>query len=186
VAGSTNTVLFIVLESFYIRVPFIDLWRLKDVTGLTTFLCTWFHGFIFWSLISYLPIYYQSVKDLTPISSALALLPNTASIIPAFVLVGLLISGTAKYKLIIFLSWSLTCIGAGLLALLDTGTTTAIWLIVNMLAGIGQGMFFAALVFSSQATAAALKQDFAFGSSMLHFFRSWGGVRFPLCFASFI
>lgn len=177
--GGLCTILFLVLESFYIRMPFIEIWRLKDVTGLTTFLCTWLHGFIFWSLLSYLPIYYQSVKELTPVQSALAILPETASIIPAFVLIGLLITRTTKYKWILFTSWALACLGSGLLVLLDTGTETFIWIIVNIVAGIGLGSIFSGLVFASQATATEMKQDFAFGSSMLHFFRSCGGVCYP-------
>lgn len=91
-------------------------------------------------------------------------------------LVGLVIAKTAKYKWILFASWAITCIGTGLLALLDTGTTTTIWIVVNILAGMGIAAIFAGLSFASQATAQNMKQDFAFGSSMLHVFRSCGAV----------
>jgi len=174
--GFFSTLAFLIAETFYVVNPFIELYRLQDLSAFVTFITTFLHGFVFWALLSFLPIYYQSVQKLSVIQSALALLPETATLIPGLLLIGFVIAKTARYKWILFASWAITCIGTGLLALLDTGTTTTIWIVVNILAGSGIAAIFAGLVFASQATATAMKQDFAFGSSMLHVFRSCGAV----------
>jgi len=176
VVGFFSTLAFLIVETFYVVNPFIELYRLQDLSAFVTFITTFLHGFVFWALLTYLPIYYQSVQKLSVIQSSLALLPETATLIPGLVLIGLIITKTARYKWILFTSWAITCIGTGFFALLDTGTTTIIWIVVNVLVGMGIAAIFAGLMFASQATATALKQDFAFGCSMLHLFRSCGAV----------
>jgi hypothetical protein len=58
--------------------PIIRFTIFNNVTTLVTYLETIIHGIVLWSLLYFLPLYYEAVKGYTPIISGVAILPETS------------------------------------------------------------------------------------------------------------
>ncbi len=58
--------------------PIIRFSIFSNVTMLVTYLETILHGIVLWSLLYFLPLYYEAVKGYTPIISGVAILPETS------------------------------------------------------------------------------------------------------------
>ncbi|CZR64622.1 related to MFS multidrug transporter [Phialocephala subalpina] len=171
-----GTILFVAYESFIPRFPFLCVVLFKNVTAAVTFLGTFLHGFILWSLLFYLPLYYQAIKGFNPTQSGLAVFPETLIIAPVSLTVGILVSKTGHFKWSIVSGWFFTTLGTGLLILLDVHTTTPTWIGINIIVGLGTGMLFSGMAFSIQAAATAFGQDSALAIAMFSFFRSLGAT----------
>jgi hypothetical protein len=133
-------------------------------------------------------LYYQAVKFYTPVMSAVAALPETLTIVPAGIIVGALASITGHYRWALWIGWSLTTIGAGLLCLLEPDTPVRHWIPLNIPVGIGTGMLFPSMALAIQAacTPALNAQATAFYSFLRTFGQSIGvavaGVVFQNAF----
>jgi hypothetical protein len=128
------------------------------------------------------------VKFYSPITSALAVLPETLTVAPAGMAVGIIAGITGRYRWSLWSGWVLTTFGAGILYLLKPETTVAEWIWLNIPIGIGTGMLFPAMALSIQAacTPALNAQAAAFYSFLRTFGQSIGvaisGVIFQNAF----
>lgn len=138
----------------------------------TTYFQTVLHGMILWSTLYYLPLYYEAVKGFSPILSGVALFPETFSVAPASVAVGIAVAATGHYRWALWIGWAVTILGTGLLYLMDSNISTAGWILVNLIVGLGTGVLFPAMAFSIQA--AVDPGDVAFGVAFYSFFRAFG------------
>jgi hypothetical protein len=98
-----------------------------------------------------LTLYYQGVKHYTPINSAVALLPETLTVAPAGVAVGVIAGITGHYRWSIWGGWMLCTFGAGLILLLKPETTIPQWIFLNLPIGLGAGMLYPAMALAIQA-----------------------------------
>lgn len=96
-------------------------------------------------------LYYQGVKFYSPITSAVALLPETLTVAPGGMVVGIVASLTGHYRWSVWIGWILTTLGCGLLLLLKPETSVAAWIWLNVPVGMGTGMLFPAMALSIQA-----------------------------------
>lgn len=96
-------------------------------------------------------LYYQGVKFYSPVISATACLPETLTVAPSGLVVGIIAAKTGHYRWSIWIGWALTTLGAGLLLLLEPETSTVAWIFLNIPIGIGTGMLFPAMALSIQA-----------------------------------
>ncbi|KAI9701069.1 MAG: hypothetical protein M1836_001738 [Candelina mexicana] len=144
----------------------------KSRTALVSYFGTVIHGTILWSMLYYLPLYYEAAKDLSPILSGVALFPQTFTVAPASVIVGVAITITGRYRWAIWSGWILTTLGVGLLILLETNTPTVKWIFLNLVSGMGLGILYPAMSFSIQASAS--NADLPFAAAMFSFFRAFG------------
>jgi MFS family permease len=167
---------FTVYEALVPKTPFLALALFNNLTIAVTFLGTFIHGYILWSLLLYLPLYYEAVKDLALTQSGLAVFPESLTVAPTSLIVGILVAKTGKFKWSIVGGWILTTLGTGLLLLLDANTRTLEWVGINLVVGLGTGMLFSGMAFSIQSAAMEIKQDPAFAISVFTFFRSLGAV----------
>lgn len=67
-------------------------------TAKVGYLGTFLHGILTWSMLYYLPVYYEVAKGFGPTEAGVALFPLTFTTAPAAVVVGLVISKTDKYR----------------------------------------------------------------------------------------
>lgn len=81
----------------------------------------------------------------------MAVLPETLTVAPAAMAVGLAASRTGRYRWSLWAGWLLTTLGAGLLLPLGPRTPAAAWIWLNLPVGVGTGMLFPALALSVQA-----------------------------------
>ncbi|KAK6949642.1 hypothetical protein Daesc_009725 [Daldinia eschscholtzii] len=97
-------------------------------------------------------LFYQAVKLYSPVTSAIALLPETVGLAVASVAVGALTGMTKRYRWALWGGWISTTTGSGLLYLLGTGTKVTQWVFLNIPFGIGVGMLFTAEILAIQAS----------------------------------
>lgn len=86
--------------------------------------------------IFFLILYYQGVKFYTPVISAVAGLPESLTVTPAAVVVGVLAGKTGQYRWALWGGWLLATLGAGLLLLLKPETTVVQWIFLNIPLGL--------------------------------------------------
>lgn len=104
--------------------------------------------------------------------TGVALFPETFTVAPASIAVGILVSVTGRFRWALWLGWGLTIAGMGLLTLLDVHTSTVSWVFICLVGGLGTGVLFPSMAFAIQA--AASSEDTAYAVSMFSFFRAFG------------
>ena len=170
--GAAGLMGFVVYEATVPHDPIIRLSIFKRRTALLCYFSTFLHGIILWSVLYYLPLYYQCVLDYSPVISGVAAFPETFTVAPASVVVGVLVSAWGCFRWAIWSGWLLSVPGMGLLYLLTPHTTIPQWLFLNLVPGLGLGMLFSSLGIGTQS--AADPKDVAYVASMYIFSRSFG------------
>ncbi|KAL9036360.1 MAG: hypothetical protein Q9214_006169 [Letrouitia sp. 1 TL-2023] len=170
--GIAGLLTFVLYEEIVATEPLIRMVIFKNRTAAVSYASTVLHGMILWSLLYYLPLYYEAVKSESPILAGVSLFPETFTVAPASMIVGILITITGRYRWAIWSGWFLTTLGMGLLYLLDTDTRTVEWVFLNLIGGLGMGMLFPSMAFAIQAS--QHNRDLAFAVAMFSFFRAFG------------
>ena len=122
----------------------------------------------------YLPLYYEAVKGYSPVISGLAVFPQTLTVAPSALIVGIIISVTGSYRLLLWIGWALTTLGTGLMYLLDVHTSIPAWIFLNLTSGLGLGFLYPAMAIAIQAS--VQNEDIAFAVAAYSFFRSFGSA----------
>lgn len=122
--------------------------------------------------IYYLPLYFQTALNFSPIKAGVALLPLCLASGLSAVIVGNTIARIGLYRWAIFGGWALFIFGTGLLQLLNIGTSTPSWIFLLVVSGLGSGTLYTSL--SSPAQASARDEDMATAAGLVPFFRSLG------------
>ncbi|KAK6082296.1 major facilitator superfamily transporter [Seiridium cupressi] len=151
IVGFAGIVSFVYWEFRFASEPIVDKRIFNTWTAISAYLQTVLHGLVLWAAIYFLVLYYQAVKLYSPVTSALALLPETVGLSISSVVVGVLTSMTQRYRWALWSGWALTTLGAGLLYMLSTETTMTQWIFLNIPFGIGTGMLFTAQILAIQA-----------------------------------
>lgn len=163
---------FIVHQERFAVEPLIRTSVFKNRTAAITYLSAVIHGIILWSILYYLPLYFQAVKGMTPIMSGVAIFPWTFTVAPAAGIAGFTIAKTGNYRTITWVGWFLSTFGNGLLIYLKTETNTVSWIFLNLVGGVGTGMLFASMAIAVQASATT--EDQAYAANMFSFLRAFG------------
>jgi MFS family permease len=123
-------------------------------------------------LLYYVPIYFQVVKNFSPVLTGVAMLPVTCILLPASAVVGALMRKYGVFRPAIWLGWLITIISSGLLSLLDTDIRTSAWVLILMVVGLGHGLVLMAVGYSIQAVTDPA--EVAYATAMYTFLRSFG------------
>lgn len=172
ILGLAGIAAFLCYERFLARNPPIPLSILTTRTAIVTYIGTAVHGFILWAGLYYLPLYFQAVKEYSPINSAIALFPVTFTVAPGAVITGLIITKTGRYRWTIWIGWAASTIGLGLCCLIKPATGKAEYVIFMLVSGFGLGVCFSSIVFAIQASVKPSEVSIAI--SMFSFFRTLG------------
>ncbi|KAF5585410.1 major facilitator (MFS1) transporter [Fusarium pseudoanthophilum] len=140
------------------------------VNGVWSF---FFAGSYFITLY-YLPIYFQSIDNQSPIGSGVRNIPLIALFSVATFASGKAITKTGTAAPYLVVSSIIVTIAAGLFYTLDIGTSTGKWVGYQILAGFGYGVGLQVPVVISQAFAAP--SDMAPVTSIIIFSRTIGGT----------
>ncbi|KAJ5917262.1 hypothetical protein N7466_010816 [Penicillium verhagenii] len=141
-------------------------------TATVSFIGSVLQGLILWCTLYYLPLYYEAVKEFSPILSGIALFPETFTVAPSAMVVGVLITVTGHYRWAIWLGWTVSTIGLGLMWLIKVDTSTYGWILLNLVPGLGLGILFPSLGYAVQASAEP--DNLAIAVAMFSFFRALG------------
>ncbi|CCU74933.1 Putative MFS Transporter [Blumeria hordei DH14] len=152
--------------------PIIRFTIFNNATMVLTYIQTVLHGIVLWSLLYFLPLYYEGVKEYSLILTGVAALPETGFVAPMAVMVGVISAKTGHYRWAIWVGWALTTFGAGLLVLLKPETTVVQWIFLNITISIGTGMLFTAMGLAVQA--AGVPEDAGHAAGFYSFARVIG------------
>ena len=112
------------------------------------------------------------MKDYSPTICGVAVFPETFTVGPAAIIVGVAISVTGNFRWAIWAGWFLSVLGMGLIYELTPSTSTPAWIFLNLVPGAGLGMLYSSLAYATQASAKQV--DVAFAAAMYTFSRSFG------------
>ena len=170
--GVGGLIAFLVYSIFQKGDPLIRRSLFNSPTAIVAYFGTFVHGICVWSILFYMPLYFEVAKNYTPIQSGIGLFPMTFTTAPAAVVVGLIIAKTGRYRPSIWAGWAISTLGLGLLILLKESTSTVSWIFLNLVPGIGLGTLFSAQGFAAQAS--VTNADLPFAGAMYSFFRAFG------------
>jgi hypothetical protein len=120
----------------------------------------------------YIPFYFLSVKQASPIQTGVNLFPVICSLVPASIVVGSIVTRVNCFRWAIWSGWVITTIASGLAILWDINTPTAEWAVILVILGIGHALVLNAQNFATQAI--CRPSDEAAAAAMHVFLRSFG------------
>jgi EmrB/QacA subfamily drug resistance transporter len=131
-------------------------------------------GFALFGALSYLPLFLQVVRGVSPTISGVYLLPMVLGLLITSIGSGQLIARTGRYKVFPIVGTALMAIALGLLSTLDQTTPTPLMYLYFFLLGASLGLIIQVLVIAVQNTASY--QDLGAATSGVTFFRTIGGA----------
>ncbi|KAL4922005.1 major facilitator superfamily domain-containing protein [Aspergillus aurantiobrunneus] len=170
--GVAGLIAFAIYEYRFATDPIIPPKIFQNRTASISFAGAFLQGLVLWCLLYYQPLYYEAVKEYSPIMAGVALFPGTFTVAPSAVVVGILVTMYGHYRWAIWLGWVLSTFGLGLLCYLDVETSIPSWIFINIVSGIGLGLLFPSLGFAIQAS--ATPDTLAIAVGMFSFFRAMG------------
>ncbi len=130
-------------------------------------------GFAMFGAITYLPLFQQVVKGLSPTSSGLHLLPLMAGLLTASIITGQLITRTGRYRVFPIVGTAVAAVGLFLLSTIGQDTSTLVLSVFMLVLGVGLGLTMQVLVLAVQN--AVPYEDLGVATSGATLFRSIGG-----------
>ncbi|KAG0267262.1 hypothetical protein BG011_007673 [Mortierella polycephala] len=167
-----SILIFLFIEAKHAVNPIVPpyLWRNRNV--VTLFAINIFMGMTFWSLIFYLPIYFQIIEHETATAAGLTMIPLEAGIFIASNVAGILVSKFGKYRPYIFTGTGIAVVGICLCLVLANTSSKVIHVVILFVCGIGIGQLFPCLIVAIQASVE--RKDLATVSALHNFFRMTG------------
>jgi EmrB/QacA subfamily drug resistance transporter len=130
-------------------------------------------GFAMFGALTFLPLYMQIVKGVSPTASGLRILPLMVGMLGASVTSGRLVTRWGRYKIFPILGTALMTVGAYLLSLIDASTNAWVLAGYMLVFGVGMGLIMQVLVVAVQN--AVSYEDLGVATSSATFFRMIGG-----------
>lgn len=170
--GGVGLIVFGFYETYFATDPIVPPMIFKNRTAVASFIGSVLQGLVLWCALYYLPLYYEAVKEYSPIISGIALFPETFTVAPSGMVAGILITVTGSYRWAIWIGWAFSTVGLGLMCLIKVDTSMVGWIFLNIVPGIGLGILFPSLGYAVQASAEP--ENLAIAVAMFSFFRALG------------
>jgi EmrB/QacA subfamily drug resistance transporter len=130
-------------------------------------------GFALFGALTYLPLFQQVVRGLSPTSSGLQLLPVMGGLLLSSIISGQIISRTGRYKAWPIAGTAIAALGLWLLSSLESTTGTGVAALHMLVLGLGLGMVMQVLILAVQNAVSYDQLGVATSGATL--FRSIGG-----------
>ncbi|KAJ5424556.1 Major facilitator superfamily domain general substrate transporter [Penicillium cf. griseofulvum] len=164
--GGVGLIIFGFYEYYFASDPIVPPVIFQNRTAIASFIGSVLQGLILWCALYYLPLYYEAVKEYSPIISGVALFPETFTVAPSGMVAGILITVTGRYR------WAFSTVGLGLMCLIKVNTSMLGWIFLNIVPGLGLGILFPSLGYAVQASTDP--ENLAIAVAMFSFFRALG------------
>ncbi|KAJ6025039.1 hypothetical protein N7540_005836 [Penicillium herquei] len=172
--GAASLVGFFFHQKIYAPEPTLPVRLYTHSTSLISYILTFIHGIEMTWLSYFLPVYFQVLLGATPLLSGVYLLAIVIPLMPAGIAGGLVIAKFGRYKPTMIAGYALLSIGAGCLTILDANSSTATWVIIQIITGIGGGLALTATLPAVQAPVP--ESDVAIATACWAFVRSFGSI----------
>lgn len=153
--------------------PMIPLRLFHTKTGNVAMIGGFIHGMLLISLLQYLPLLYQAVQLKTAIQSAVLLLPTLILSVFITVVSMMMVPFLGGYLWLVRVSWVITTLGTGLLALFHTNSSRAMLFGLPILWGQGVSLL---RVLMLPVQASANINDEGLASATFTTVRMFGGL----------
>jgi len=131
-------------------------------------------GTVMFGALIFLPLYFQTVRHVSPTSSGLRLLPMLAGMLLCSISSGRLVSKLGRYKVFINVGTAILAVAIATMTAITVGTTTLAISGMLFLVGMGLGLFMQTLIMAVQN---AIPREFmGVGTASVTFFRTLGGA----------
>jgi EmrB/QacA subfamily drug resistance transporter len=130
-------------------------------------------GFALFGALTYLPLFQQVVRGLSPTASGLQLLPVMGGLLVSSIASGQIITRTGRYKVFPIAGTAVAALGLYLLSSLDESTSNGLAALHMLILGLGLGMVMQVLVLATQN--AVSYEQLGVATSGATLFRSIGG-----------
>jgi EmrB/QacA subfamily drug resistance transporter len=130
-------------------------------------------GFALFGALTYLPLFQQVVRGLSPTASGLQLLPVMGGLLVSSVVSGRIITRTGRYKAFPIAGTAIAAFGMYLLSSLDATTGSGVAALHMLVLGLGLGLVMQVLVLATQN--AVSYEQLGVATSGATLFRSIGG-----------
>ncbi|KAL2408082.1 Efflux pump dotC [Exophiala dermatitidis] len=168
--GIVTLGLFLVNEWKFAKYPIIPLRLFRDRSNLASLGVCFVHGFVFIASSYYLPVYFQTVLDATPILSGVYLFALVLSLSFASASVGIVIKRTGRYREPIWFGLVMMTLGYGLFIDLEPRANWAKIIIYQIVAGVGVGPNFQSPLIALQSHVKG--HDIAVATALFGFVRN--------------
>ncbi|KAE8362114.1 major facilitator superfamily domain-containing protein [Aspergillus caelatus] len=172
IVGPCGLVAFAFYEYYVAEYPMIPPSIFNNRTATVTYIGSVVQGLVLWCVLYYLPLYFEAVKQYSPIIAGVALFPQTFTVAPSAIIVGFAITKTSSYRWAVWSGWVLSTLGMGLMCYIKSDSSIPQWLFINLVSGLGLGVLFPALTFAVQA--ATPSENLSMAVAMFSFFRALG------------
>ncbi|KAF9939451.1 hypothetical protein BGZ75_006534 [Mortierella antarctica] len=165
-------IVFLYVEAKHAKQPIVPayLWRNRNVT--TLFCINLFMGMTFYTLIFYLPIFFQIIQHETATAAGLNMIPLEAGIFIASNITGVLVSKFGKFRPYILFGTAIAVLGICLTLVLAHSPSRVVHIAALLICGLGIGPLFPCLIVAIQASVE--RKDLATVSALHNFFRMTG------------
>ena len=152
VFGTLMIGFFLFSESRLAKYPLMPLSVFKDWSNNATFLIAFAQNMVSIGTEYYLPLYFQSVKQASPVRSGILILPMIITEAAVDIVVGIFIHKTGRYREPIWAGLTLMTLGTGLYISFGTGKSIAKIAGFEIIGGIGTALLFQAPMLAIQNT----------------------------------
>ncbi|KAK9780714.1 hypothetical protein SCAR479_01900 [Seiridium cardinale] len=170
--GGALVFVFVYHEAKVAKYPLIPMSIFKNKINVAILVVTFFHGLVFMGAEYYLPLFFQSAFESTPLQSGLLLLPFIVTTAITGILCGIFIHRTGRFLELIWTGAALLCTGMGLFISLTTQATIGQVIGFQIIGGIGSGLLFETPIIAIQSQVG--QESAATATSTLNFIRNVG------------
>lgn len=172
-AGSAGFVLFGFYET-RAKAPVVPPSLFRSRTVVVVFAATFLNSMaLYWNLF-FLPVYFQAVLGATAAQAGVDILPAILTSLPFSIVSVLMLARWGQYKPLHIFGFAVSVVGNGLFTLLGRDTTTAEWVVFQVVKAIGSGFVLNTLLPAVQAQTPERNQ--AATTSAWAFVRSFGSI----------
>jgi MFS family permease len=190
VFGTLMIGFFLYSEKRLAKYPLMPLGMFGDWSNNAVFLVAFSHSMVAIGAEYYLPLYFQSVKQVSPLQSGILILPTMITEAAIDIVSGVLIHQTGRYREITWAGVVLMALGTGLFIDFQTDTSTAKIVGYQIVSGVGTALLFQTPMIAIQSTVS--QADTATATATLGLLRNMatslsivlGGVVFQNSMAS--
>ncbi|EMD64017.1 hypothetical protein COCSADRAFT_181202 [Bipolaris sorokiniana ND90Pr] len=169
---TAGLMVFALHQEYVAKNPFIPIGIFKNRSASIMYVQTTIYGIILSMGMFYLPLYFEAAKNMSPVMAGVGMFPWTFTLAPTAMVVGIAISKTGVYRWANWLGWCLVVVSMSLLVLLESDTSTAAWVSISLVGGIGLGALYPAMILGVQASTTVENQ--ASATNMFTFLRALG------------
>ena len=164
----------IVETASFVKEPVVPPRLFSNRTSATIFAITFLNSALLYWMLFFLPIYFQAVQGSSPARAGIQLLPAITIAIPFAIVAVVLLTKFGKYKPLHLFGFALNTVGLGLFSLLDEDSSTAEWVIFQVIAAGGSGFVLNTLLPACQTPLE--ERDQAAATATWSFVRSFGNI----------